>query len=67
MTAGMKAREVTRLGQIGVPVYDVEPATAFYHDALGLRYCSARNCSRCLRRHPRHAGPARERAQNVTL
>jgi methylmalonyl-CoA/ethylmalonyl-CoA epimerase len=38
MTADVKAVGITRLGQIGIPVHDVERATTFYRNVLGLRY-----------------------------
>jgi methylmalonyl-CoA/ethylmalonyl-CoA epimerase len=38
MTADVKAVGITRLGQIAIPVHNVERATAFYRDVLGLRY-----------------------------
>ncbi|MGB9068473.1 MAG: VOC family protein [Candidatus Acidiferrales bacterium] len=38
MAADLKAVGITRLGQIAVAVHNVERATAFYRDVLGLRY-----------------------------
>ncbi|HEX4840628.1 MAG TPA: VOC family protein [bacterium] len=30
--------ELAEIGQISIPVHDVERATAFYRDQLGMRY-----------------------------
>jgi len=36
MNAATAAIGITRVGQIAIPVHDVERATAFYRDTLGL-------------------------------
>lgn len=41
MSAGAKGLGVTRLGQVAVPVQNVERATAFYRDVLGLPFLFA--------------------------
>ena len=41
MTAYARKLGITRLGQIAVPVHDVERATAFYRDVLGLPFLFA--------------------------
>jgi methylmalonyl-CoA/ethylmalonyl-CoA epimerase len=38
MSADVKGLGITRLGQVAIPVQNVERATAFYRDVLGLRY-----------------------------
>ena len=41
MSAEAAGPGITRLGQIAINVYDVERATAFYRDVLGLRFLFA--------------------------
>jgi len=41
MAADARKLGITRLGQIAVPVHDVERATAFYRDVLGLPFLFA--------------------------
>jgi methylmalonyl-CoA/ethylmalonyl-CoA epimerase len=38
MSADGKGLGIVRLGQVAIPVQNVERATAFYRDVLGLRY-----------------------------
>jgi len=41
MSADAKGLGIRRLGQVAVPVHDVERATAFYRDVLGLPFLFA--------------------------
>jgi methylmalonyl-CoA/ethylmalonyl-CoA epimerase len=41
MSANAAGLGITRLGQVAINVYDVERATAFYRDVLGLKFLFA--------------------------
>jgi methylmalonyl-CoA/ethylmalonyl-CoA epimerase len=41
MSAGATGLGITRLGQVAINAYDVERATAFYRDVLGLKFLFA--------------------------